>query len=132
MAATGGRGVDVVLDFIGASVLDRNVAVLASGGRIVQIGTLAGASASLNLGPLMFKRASLHGTVMRSRALDERIAIARVFGREVLPLFARGELRAEVDRVFALADLAAAHAYMESNANFGKIVIEVAGSLGSG
>jgi NADPH:quinone reductase-like Zn-dependent oxidoreductase len=104
-----------------------NLGVVATRGRIVQIGTLGGATASLHLGLLLSKRVALHGTVLRSRPIEEKIAIAKDFERTLLPLFARGELRAEVDRVFPLAELAAAHEYMESNANFGKIVIEVGG-----
>jgi NADPH:quinone reductase-like Zn-dependent oxidoreductase len=64
---------------------------------------------------------------LRTRPIDEKIALAKHFERALLPLFERGELRAEVDFVFSLEQLAAAHEYMESNANFGKIVIEVAG-----
>ena len=127
LAATGARGVDVILDFVGASMLEGNLAVLASRGRIVQIGTMGGAQASLHLGMLMAKRAELHGTVLRTRPLEEKIAIAKHFARALLPLFAGGSLRADVDRVFPLAELGAAHEYMESNANFGKIVIEIGG-----
>jgi len=125
MAATGGRGADVILDFVGAPILDANVAALAPRGRIVQIGTLGGTNAALNLGPLMAKRGSLHGTVLRSRPLEEKITLAKAFVLELLPLFARGELQPEIDRVFPLDALGAAHEYMESNANFGKILIEV-------
>jgi NADPH2:quinone reductase len=124
-AATNARGVDVILDFIGATELDGNLSVLAPRGRIVQIGTLGGAQASFNLGLLMGKRGTIKGTTLRTRPLDEKIAIAKHFERALLPLFARGELRAEIDRTFPLADLAAAHAYMESNSNFGKIVLEI-------
>lgn len=126
-AATSGRGADVILDFVGSGMLEGNLGVVATRGRIVQIGTLGGATASLHLGLLLSKRVALHGTVLRSRPIEEKIAIAKDFERTLLPLFARGELRAEVDSVFPLAELAAAHAYMESNANFGKIVIEVGG-----
>jgi len=124
-SATGGRGADVILDFIGAPILDANLMALAPGGRIVQIGTMGGINASINLGALMQKRAALHGTVLRSRAIDEKIALAKSFTLELLPLFARGELQAEIDSVFPLADLAAAHDHMEANANFGKIVIAI-------
>ena len=126
-AATNARGPDVILDFVGAPMLDGNIAVLAPGGRIVQIGTMGGTNASFHLGILLMKRAALHGTVLRSRPIEEKIAIAKHFERALLPLFARGELRAEIDRVFPLDDLRAAHEYMESNANFGKIVIAVGG-----
>jgi NADPH:quinone reductase-like Zn-dependent oxidoreductase len=125
--ATGGRGPDVILDFVGAPMLDENLRALAPGGRIVQIGTMAGTAAQINLGVLMQKRAALHGTVLRSRPLFEKIALARDFERRLLPLFARGLLRAEVDSTFALARMAEAHEHMEADRNFGKIVIEVGG-----
>jgi putative PIG3 family NAD(P)H quinone oxidoreductase len=125
LEATGGRGADVVLDFLGAPYLDANVAALAPGGRIIQIGTMAGQSGPFNLGVLMYKRGAIHGTVLRSRPLEEKIALAKQFSREILPFFPGGELRAEIDRTFALDDLAAAHAHMENNANFGKILIEI-------
>jgi putative PIG3 family NAD(P)H quinone oxidoreductase len=124
-AATDGRGVDVVLDFIGAPVLDGNISVLVSGGRIVNIGTLGGYKASFTLSALMAKRASLIGTVLRSRALDERIALARDFTTQLGPLFTRGALRAEIDRVVPFERMAEAHAAMENNENFGKIVVAV-------
>jgi putative PIG3 family NAD(P)H quinone oxidoreductase len=126
MAATGGRGVDVVLDFLGAGALDRNVAVLKTGGRIVQIGTLAGARAQLDLGPFMAKRATLAATVMRTRRLAEKIVLARALGERILPQVARGELRLPIDRVFPLAEMAAAHRYLESDRNFGKVLIDLA------
>jgi len=126
-AACDGQGVDLVLDFIGAPALAGNIAVLANGGRIVSIGTLGGASAKLELGALMFKRATLIGTVLRTRPLEERIALARLLERRLLPLFAAGELHAEVDTVFPLDQIAEAHRAMESNDNFGKIVLAVGG-----
>ncbi|GAC1303042.1 MAG: NAD(P)H-quinone oxidoreductase [Vulcanimicrobiaceae bacterium] len=125
LAATDARGADVILDFAGAPMLERNCKALANGGRIVQIGTMAGAQTTFNLGALMFKRGSLHGTVLRSRPLDEKIALAKTFARELLPLFTRGDLRPEIDSIFPLAALAEAHAHMERNANFGKILIEI-------
>jgi putative PIG3 family NAD(P)H quinone oxidoreductase len=124
-AATNGRGVDVVLDFVGAPLLDLNVGAVAVGGRIVQIGTLGGYKASFALNALMAKRATLVGTMLRSRPLDERIALARAFTLQLGPLFARGALRAEIDRVVPFEQMAEAHRVMEANENFGKIVIEV-------
>ncbi len=126
LAATAARGADVILDFAGASTLDLNCKALATGGRIVQIGTMAGTRATFNLGALLMKRGALHGTVLRSRPLEEKIALTKAFEREVLPLFRRGELRPQIDSVFPLGDLADAHAHMERDANFGKIVIETA------
>jgi putative PIG3 family NAD(P)H quinone oxidoreductase len=127
LEATGGRGADVILDFVGAPMLDDNLRALAAGGRIVQIGTMAGTAAQINLGTLMQKRAALHGTVLRSRPLFEKIALAREFERRMLPLFARGLLRAEIDSTFPLARMAEAHEHMEADRNFGKIVIEISG-----
>lgn len=128
LTASDGRGADVVLDFAGATMLEGNCTALASRGRIVQIGTLAGTQANVNLGVLMFKRAELHGTVLRSRALDEKIALAKTFARELLPLFARGDLLPTIDSVYPLERLAEAHARMEADANFGKIVIAIGAS----
>jgi putative PIG3 family NAD(P)H quinone oxidoreductase len=124
-AATGGRGVDLVLDFIGAPILEANIGLLVTGGRIVHIGTLGGNKGTFALGPLMAKRASMIGTVLRSRPLDERIALARVFATRLSPLFARGALRPEIDRVVPLERVAEAHQAMEDNANFGKILIAI-------
>ncbi len=123
--ATSGRGADIVLDFIGAPALDTNVDALAAGGRIVQIGTLGGATAAFSLGPFMAKRASLYGTVMRTRGIEERIVLARHLQRALLPLFVRGTLRTEIDRVFTLARMREAHEYMQSDENFGKILLSL-------
>jgi NADPH:quinone reductase-like Zn-dependent oxidoreductase len=125
--ATQGRGADVILDFVGAPLLGANLRALAAGGRIVQIGAMGGATGPIELGLLMSKRAALHGTVLRPRPLEEKIALAKSFTRLLLPLFERGVLRAEIDSVFPLARTAEAHARMEADKNFGKIVLEIAG-----
>ena len=124
---TDGRGVDVVLDVIGGDYLDRNVAALATGGTIVQVGVMGGGTTALNLGMLLPKRATLRGTVLRSRPIEEKLAVTQRFGREVLPLLADGRLRPVIDRRFALEDVAAAHEVMEANANVGKLVLDVTG-----
>jgi NADPH2:quinone reductase len=124
-AATNARGADVILDFVGAPMLERNLTALAQGGRIVQIGTMGGAQATFNLGPLMAKRAALHGTMLRLRSVAEKTLLAQHFERALLPLFARGELRSEIDRLYALEDVREAHERMESDANFGKILLEI-------
>jgi len=122
--ATDGRGVDVVLDPVGGDYLDRNVASLAVKGRIVQIGVMAGAG-SFNLGALLPKRASLIGTVLRARPLEEKIAVSQRFAAEMLPLFDSGAMMPVIDKRFTLEHIAEAHAYLESNANVGKVVISV-------
>jgi putative PIG3 family NAD(P)H quinone oxidoreductase len=123
--ATGGRGVDVICDVVGGDYLDRNVAAIAVKGRIVQVGVMAGGAVTFNVGALLPKRASIAGTVLRARPLEEKIAISQRFATEVLPLFESGALRVVIDSRYRLDDIAAAHAYMETNANVGKILIDV-------
>ena len=84
---SGGRGADLVLDFIGPATFERNVAALRHRGRIVQIGTLGGAKGEVSFGAFMGKRVHLIGTVLRSRALHEKVAIARRFEAEIVPTF---------------------------------------------
>jgi NADPH2:quinone reductase len=123
---TAGAGVDVVLDVIGGDYLARNLDALRVGGRIVQVGVMGGGSATFPLGAMLAKRATLIGTVLRGRPIEEKIALAQRFEREVLPFFTTGACRAVIDSRFDLADAAAAHDRMESNANVGKIVLDVA------
>lgn len=121
---TGGRGVDVILDVIGAPYWEKNIASLAVKGRMVIVGTMGGARHEVNLGALLAKRLSVHGTSLRSRSNVEKMLITAQFRQHVLPLFASGKLRPVVDKVFPLSEAAEAHRYMESNANFGKIVLK--------
>jgi NADPH2:quinone reductase len=125
LAATGGRGADVIVDFIAASYLDRNVRALARCGRMIVIGLLGGLRAELDLATLLAKRASIRGTVLRSRSLEEKAAATRAFEKAVLPHIEAGRIRPVVDSRHALADAVKAHRYMETNANFGKIVLEL-------
>ena len=120
---TNGLGVDVVLEFIGPSTYARNLSALRTGGRIVQIGTLAGMTAELDLGPLMRKRATWIGTMLRARPLEEKIALARRFERLVIPQFSAKRLKPVVDTVYEFERLPDAHRRMESDKNFGKIVV---------
>ncbi|HYQ41474.1 MAG TPA: NAD(P)H-quinone oxidoreductase [Polyangiaceae bacterium] len=120
-----GRGVDVILDFIGASYAEQHAACLAFRGRHVLVGVMGGAQASVNFGRMLQKRQSLIGMVMRSRSTQEKIELTRAFVRTTLPLFADGRLRPLVDSVFSLTDVARAHQRMEANENLGKIVLAV-------
>ncbi len=124
--ATGGAGVDVVLDVIGGDYVERNIASLAVKGHIIQVGVMAGKPMPLNIGLLLGKRASITGTVLRARPLEEKIAISQRFASEMLPLFSTGQLKPVIDSVYAFADIAKGHEYMASNGNVGKIVITVA------
>jgi NADPH:quinone reductase-like Zn-dependent oxidoreductase len=118
---TGGRGVDVVLDLVGGPFLEGNLKALAPRGRMVIVGLTAGRTASLDMGLVLNKRLTLVGTAMRSRTLEEKIAVARAFEGEVLPLFAAGRLRPVLDRTFPMAQVAEAHRAMEADATFGKL-----------
>ena len=122
---TEGRGVDVVLDVIGGDYVDRNIAASRVGGRIVQVGTMGGGRTEVNIGMMLPKRLSLIGTVLRARPLAEKIAITQRFAAEVLPLFTTGAVKPVIDSRYALGAIAEAHAYMETNANVGKILIDV-------
>ena len=127
-AFTGGEGVDVVLDVIGGDYLARNLDALRVRGHIVQVGVMGGGSATFPLGAMLGKRASLTGTVLRARPLEEKIALTQRFERELLPFLADGSCRPVIDSRFALAEVADAHRYMETNANVGKIVLDVGSS----
>jgi NADPH2:quinone reductase len=116
-------GVDVVLDLVGGAYVSESLKCLAPRGRIVVVGLMAGRTAELDLSTLLFKRARLFGTVLRSRPLEEKIAVNQAFAHHVVPLVARGTLRPVVERVMRLEQAAEAHARMESNEGFGKIVL---------
>ena len=123
---TGGSGVNVILDVIGAPYWERNLASLAVRGRMVLVGTMGGGRLETNLGLLMGKRLRVHGTVLRARPLEEKAALTQTFARRHLDHFASGRLVSVVDRVYPLEEVGDAHRYMESNANFGKIVLHIA------
>lgn len=121
---TDGRGVDVVLDLVGGPYLRENIRALAPRGRIITVGVSGGAKTEINLLGLMAKRGSLTGTLLRSRPLEEKAALAREFARVALPALASGMLKPVVDRVYAPEEAPEAHTRMESNENFGKLLIQ--------
>ena len=123
--ALGGEGVDLVIDLVGAATWPLDLEVAAQRGRIVLVGTMSGAKVEADLGVLMRKRLTVVGTVLRSRPLEEKIELVQAFGRTMLPLLAAGRLRPVVDRVLPLDEAAVAHAAMEANKNFGKIVLRI-------
>jgi len=116
---------DVVVELVGGAYLDEDLRAIATRGRIVLVGLLAGARAELDLGLVLRKRACIVGTVLRARPLEEKITAMRAFEAQVVPLLARGVVKPIVDSVMRLADAARAHAHMASNAGFGKIVLSV-------
>lgn len=120
---TSSRGVDVVLDAVGAAYFAENLHVMAPLGRLVMLGLMGGAQADVSLAPLLMKRLRVLGTVLRARPLEEKATLAREFTRTVLPLFASGALRPVVDAVLPMSEVGEAHARMERNDTVGKLVL---------
>lgn len=118
-------GVDVALDLVGGDWLAATVECMAMRGRIVLIGLLAGRSATLNLGTVLTRRLQILGTVLRSRSAREKTDATAAFARDVLPLLESGQVRPVVDSVFPLERIAEAHALLESNRTFGKVVLRI-------
>jgi len=123
--ATGGRGVDVVLDSIGAPYLEENLRALATGGRLVLIGLMGGAKAEVNLGVLLTRRLSVIGSTLRARPPAEKAALVAAFRDRFGAALEKGELRPVVDRVLPLEQAADAHRIMKASEHFGKIVLRV-------
>ena len=123
--ATGGRGVDVVVDFVGGPYLERNVRALAEGGRLVEVGLLGGAQGALPLDVLLHRYLRIIGTVMKSRSLEEKLAMTSRFRERWLGAFESAVLHPVVDRIFPLAQAADAHGAMEASGNFGKIILSI-------
>lgn len=121
---TDGKGVDVILDLVGAVYFAANLDSLALKGRIMLVGTTGGAKAEMNFAPVMSKRAKIIGTVLRARPTVEKAEATAAFIEEVVPLFAEGKIKPNIDRVFKITEIREAHEYLESNASFGKIVLE--------
>ena len=122
---TQGRGVHGVLDLVGGDYLAGDLDALAVKGRILLVGLVAGATTQLDMRALLTKRATLIGTVLRARSLDEKIEVAQAFGRDVLPLLDAGSVVPVIDDVLPLEDAARAHELVGENRNFGKIVLSV-------
>lgn len=119
--------VDVVIDLVGGDYLETDVAVCKPQGRIVVVGLLGGASARLDLGALLRGRLTVAGTVLRGRPEHEKAAATARFSREVLPLVARGVVRAVVDEVIPLGEAEKAYEVLASNETFGKVVLSMEG-----
>ncbi len=124
--AAGGRGVDVVLDSIGAPYLEKNLASLAVGGRLVLIGLMGGAKAEIGLAQLLLRRLQLIGSTLRARPVEEKAQIVAAFQARFGPALEKGEIRPVVDRVLPLEQVAEAHRAVQASEHFGKIVLRVA------
>jgi NADPH:quinone reductase len=122
---TGGEGVDVVVDFLGAEALQRNLSVLRPEGRLLLVGVLTGTRCELDLDPILLKRLRVLGTVLRGRPLEQRRAFNRRFAERWLPLLAGGRLRPVIDSIHPWEQVARAHEALEANRNFGKILLSM-------
>ena len=123
LEVTHGRGVDVILDLVGGPYLEGNQRVLAQGGRIIVVGVTGGAVAQVDLRALMTRRASIRGTVLRVRPLEEKIALTRAFAEGALGGFTTGALHAVVDRMLPAEAAPEAHGMLERNGTFGKVLL---------
>ena len=123
--ASGGRGVDVIIDNVGGPMLADNLHALAVRGRLVSVGRNAGNVGECNLDELAFKRASFIGVTFRTRSTAEALACSERFASDLLDAINRGALKPIVDRVFPFDRIADAHAYMLSDAQIGKIVLTI-------
>jgi NADPH2:quinone reductase len=121
--ATGGRGVNVILDMVGGEYLQRNIDSLAMEGRLVHIAHLGGPMAHINLTPLLRQRLTITGSTLRARTVPEKGAIARAVREHVWPLLGSGDVRVIVHATFPLGDAAEAHRVMESSTHIGKLVL---------
>lgn len=123
--ATHGEGVNVILDFVGSPYLAQDLQILASQGRLIFLATMGGAQAQINLALLMAKRLQIRGSMLRSRSFEEKLSVTRLFATHVLPLIASGAIRPVVEHVYPMSEVARAHRVMESNRNFGKLVLRI-------
>lgn len=124
-ARTDGRGVDVVLDLVGARYLPDNVRALATGGRLVLTGLVGGRTGQLDMGALIARQISVLGSSLRARDVHDKARIMREFAAWALPLFESGALEPVIDRVLPLGDVAAGHARLEADVAVGKVVLSV-------
>ena len=121
---TGGKGVDVILDLVGAKFFGANLEALGFKGRLILVGLVGGRKTEFDLGTALRKRLHIMGTVLRSRTNAEKAEATRRFCEEVLPMIASGKIEPNLDRVFSIEHVREAHQYLESNSNFGKVVLE--------
>ena len=123
--ATGGKGVNVILDMVGGDYLDRELKCVADDGRIVIIAFLGGAKATVFLGDILRRRLTVTGSALRPRSIEFKGAIAKNLREKVWPLMESGKIKAIIHKTFPLAEASKAHALMESSTHIGKIVLTV-------
>lgn len=123
---TGGVGVDAIVDLVGAAQFEASLRSLAELGRMVCVGTVSGAQTALDLSLLLRRRLTLVGTVLRARPIEQKLEAVRRFERRIVPLLADRRVHPIVDRVLPFSSIRDAHAAMEDNTTFGKVVITLA------
>jgi putative PIG3 family NAD(P)H quinone oxidoreductase len=124
-AETDGKGVDVILDNMGAAYLERNMSCLGVGGRLIVLGLQGGVKGDLNLGMLLAKRATIHAAGLRARPPADKAAVVAETHANVWPLIESGAVRPIIDRVLTLDDAAEAHRLVESSEHIGKVLLRV-------
>jgi tumor protein p53-inducible protein 3 len=125
-AATGGRGVNIIMDFIGASYWEQNLESLATDGRLIVIGLMGGSKVeNLDLGQLLSRRLQVIGTTLRSKSIIDKINLTEQFAAFAMPRFADGRIKPIIDSIWDVKKVNDAHDYMEQNKNIGKIILRV-------
>jgi NADPH:quinone reductase len=125
--ATGGRGVNVIIDSVGPDVLAANLDCIALEGRLVSVGRLGNERGEIDMDKLAVKRATLIGVTFRTRTLEERAECVQRCGADLLPALAEGRIEPVLDRVFAMEEIKQAHEYLASDSHLGKVVLRVRG-----
>lgn len=123
---TQGKGVDLILDFVGASYWEKNLNSIKVDGRMVLIGILGGAEVEkMSILQLLMKRVQITGTLLTPRTVEYKTLLSQEFSQKVLPLIEKKIITPIIDRVFSIDEIKLAHTYMEENKNMGKIVIKI-------
>lgn len=122
---TDGKGANVILDLVGASYFEENIRSIAYQGRLILVGLTGGRTANIDLGAMLFKRASVIGTSLRARSLKDKALATHAFADRYLSLFESAEIKPIVDKVFPAADAADAYRYLASNKSFGKVILDL-------
>lgn len=126
LETTDGRGVDLILDFVGAPYWEQNIRCLAVDGRLVLVGLLGGRKIpEVDLNPILMRRLHIIGSTLRSQSLSTKIELTRELVEMAMPRFADGRLKPVIDSIWDVADVNKAHAYMEENRNIGKIILRM-------
>jgi NADPH:quinone reductase len=123
LEVTGGKGVDIIFDWIGAPYLRKHLEILKTKGRLILIGLMGGSSGEINLAPVVSKRLKIIGSMLRSQSREEKAIITRGFIDTVLPLLKAGKVRPIIDRLFPIKQVEEAHQYLKAGEHFGKVVL---------